>query len=46
LQAALKKANKPYEWYVVANEGHGFYNSENQKTYMKKVLHFLGEYLK
>jgi dipeptidyl aminopeptidase/acylaminoacyl peptidase len=46
LQAALKKANKPYEWYVVDNEGHGFYNPENQKAYMKKVLHFLDEHLK
>lgn len=46
LQAALDKANKPYEWYAIEKEGHGFYNPENQKAYMKKVVSFLGQHLK
>jgi len=46
LREALDKANKPYDWYVVDKEGHGFYNPENQKAYMKKVLYFLDKHLK
>lgn len=46
LREALDKINKPYEWYVVDNEGHGFYNPSNQKAYMKKVLSFLDKHLK
>ncbi|MGB1263515.1 MAG: alpha/beta hydrolase family protein [Cognaticolwellia sp.] len=45
LRAALDKAKKPYEWYAVDHEGHGFYNPENQKAYMRKVLSFLGNHL-
>lgn len=46
LRESLDKANKPYEWYVIEKEGHGFYNPENQKAYMKKVVRFLQENLK
>lgn len=45
LQDALDEANKPYEWFVVEDEGHGFYNPKNQKAYMKKVLNFLEKHL-
>jgi dipeptidyl aminopeptidase/acylaminoacyl peptidase len=45
LRDALEKANKPYEWYVMDKEGHGFYNPENKKIYMKKVVSFLNENL-
>jgi len=45
LKKALDKANKPYEWLVVDKEGHGFYNPENQKAYMKKVVAFLDKHL-
>jgi dipeptidyl aminopeptidase/acylaminoacyl peptidase len=45
LRNALDNAKKPYEWYVVDKEGHGFYNPENQKTFMKKVLSFLNQHL-
>ena len=46
LRDALDKADKTYEWYVVDKEGHGFYNPENQKAYMRKVLNFLKQHLK
>ncbi len=45
LREALDDANKPYEWFVVDKEGHGFYNPENQKNYMKKVVSFLDKNL-
>ncbi len=45
LRSALDKANKPYEWYVVDKEGHGFYDPENQKAYMRKVVNFLRKHL-
>lgn len=45
LQEALDKAKKPYEWFVIDKEGHGFYNPVNQKAYMKKVLLFLNKNL-
>jgi len=45
LKEALDKANKPYQWYVMEKEGHGFYNPANQKAYMSKVLSFLDKHL-
>lgn len=45
LQDALDDANKSYEWFVLEDEGHGFYNPKNQKAYMKKVLNFLDKHL-
>jgi len=45
LREALDEAEKPYEWFVVDNEGHGFYNPENQKAYMRKVVSFLDKHL-
>lgn len=45
LRQALKKSDKPYEWFVVDKEGHGFYNPENQKAYMNRVVDFLDQHL-
>jgi len=45
LREALDKADKPYEWFAVDKEGHGFYNPDNQKAYMNKVVDFLDENL-
>ena len=45
LRAALDKENKPYEWFAIDKEGHGFYNAETQKTYMRKVITFLNKHL-
>lgn len=46
LRNALDDANKPYEWFVLDKEEHGFYNPENQKAYMRKVISFLNQHLK
>lgn len=46
LRKALDKANKSYEWFTVDKEEHGFYNPENQKAYMIKVVSFLNQHLK
>ncbi|WP_281556463.1 alpha/beta fold hydrolase [Thalassomonas sp. RHCl1] len=45
LRTALDKANKGYEWFVVDDESHGFFNPENQKAYMNKVVKFLDSHL-
>jgi len=45
LKEALDEAKKPYEWFIVDKEGHGFYNPKNQKAYMKKVVGFLDKHL-
>ena len=45
LRKALDKANKSYEWFTVDKEEHGFYNPENQKAYMRKVVSFLNQHL-
>jgi dipeptidyl aminopeptidase/acylaminoacyl peptidase len=46
LRSALDKIKKPYEWYMVDKEGHGFYKPANRKAYMKKVVSFLDKHLK
>lgn len=45
LRKALDKAGKTYEWFAVDKEGHGFFNPDNQKAYMKKVVEFLDKNL-
>ena len=45
LKSALEKANVSYQWFVIENEGHGFYNPDNQKRYMHKVKSFLDKHL-
>ncbi|GAA0822771.1 S9 family peptidase [Colwellia asteriadis] len=45
LRDSLDKANKSYEWFFIDKEGHGFYNPETQKAYMRKVITFLDKHL-
>ena len=45
LRESLDQENKSYEWFVLDKEGHGFFNPENQKAYMNKVLSFLDKNL-
>ncbi len=45
LRESLDRENKSYEWFVLDKEGHGFFNPENQKAYMNKVLSFLDKNL-
>ncbi len=45
LKNALDKVNTPYLWHVVDKKENGFYNPENQKAYMKKVVSFLDKNL-
>ncbi|MFT7684815.1 MAG: dipeptidyl aminopeptidase/acylaminoacyl peptidase [Candidatus Azotimanducaceae bacterium] len=44
LREALKTHNKPHEWFVKSNEGHGFYNGENQAQYLNAILAFLDKH--
>lgn len=41
LREALQKHNKPHEWFVKSNEGHGFYQGENRAQYLNAILGFL-----
>lgn len=41
LREAMDKAHKPYEWFIRGKEGHGFYNINDEREYMKTVLAFL-----
>lgn len=45
LRSALDKERKTYEWFAIDKEGHGFYNAETQKNYMRKVVTFLNKHL-
>ncbi|KAG1434865.1 hypothetical protein G6F56_014164 [Rhizopus delemar] len=45
MEAALKKAGSPVESLYVKNEGHGFYNLANQRTYYSRLLAFLSRSL-
>ena len=45
LRAALEKANKQYDWYVLDKDGKGTYSPESQKQYMKHVVKFLSQHL-
>ncbi|MDO6427266.1 prolyl oligopeptidase family serine peptidase [Thalassotalea sp. 1_MG-2023] len=45
LRKSLDKINKPYEWFVLEKETHGFHDPINQTAYMKKVVQFLKEHL-
>lgn len=46
LKAALDQAGKPYEWYLFDDEAHGFYDEQNQQTYLRKIQQYLGTQLK
>lgn len=43
MKAALEKNNKKYIWMVMAGEGHGFRNPENQVKFYGAVEQFLKE---
>lgn len=45
LRGELDDANKSYEWFAIDKEGHGFYNPETRKIYMRKVVKFLDKHL-
>ena len=45
LISALKKANHPYEYQLLEDEGHGFYKPEHRAEYYKNVLRFLNQHL-
>lgn len=44
-RAALDKYNKPYEWVVYAEEGHGFNRDENLFDFYRRAESFLAKYL-
>ncbi|MGH8713581.1 MAG: alpha/beta fold hydrolase [Casimicrobiaceae bacterium] len=44
-RAALDKYNKPYEWVVYPEEGHGFNRDENLFDFWHRVERFLAKYL-
>jgi dipeptidyl aminopeptidase/acylaminoacyl peptidase len=45
LRRELKKAKKPFEWFVKANEGHGFRKEDNRLELYRKVDEFLAKNL-
>ncbi|HKI74491.1 MAG TPA: prolyl oligopeptidase family serine peptidase, partial [Pseudomonadales bacterium] len=44
LRAAMDKAHKKYQWFIKGREGHGFYNDDDERQYLKTVLKFLHRY--
>nr|WP_269203528.1 prolyl oligopeptidase family serine peptidase [Pseudoalteromonas luteoviolacea] len=42
---ALNKAKKPYENYLLDNEGHSFYKAQHRLAYYQTVLVFLNKHL-
>jgi dipeptidyl aminopeptidase/acylaminoacyl peptidase len=45
LRRALDKAHKPYEWFTVPREGHGFYTEEHRRQFYEKLEAFLASHL-
>ena len=45
MRGALDKNNKPYEWVVYADEGHGFNKDENRFDFYRRVDAFLAKNL-
>ena len=45
MRSALDKYNKPYEWVVYADEGHGFNKDENRFDFYRRVDAFLAKNL-
>lgn len=41
MKSALKKANHPYEWMELKNEGHGYNSEKNKQNIYTKILAFL-----
>ncbi|WP_105166630.1 S9 family peptidase [Pseudoalteromonas sp. T1lg23B] len=46
LVAALKKAERPFEYMLLESEGHGFYKAKHRQEYYNTVLAFLNKNLK
>jgi dipeptidyl aminopeptidase/acylaminoacyl peptidase len=44
MEAAMKKAKKPYETLIKANEGHGFYDVKNRTEVYERMEAFLRKY--
>ena len=45
MRAALTAAGRPPEWFLVADEGHGFYNTANRTAFYEKLEAFLGRHI-
>lgn len=45
LRATLEKDNKPYDWLVEPNEGHGFYSEEHNTERYKRMEAFLKKFI-
>ena len=45
MRNALNSANKPYEWMLAKNEGHGFYATKNLKEFYERLEQFLAKHL-
>ncbi|WP_105253530.1 alpha/beta hydrolase family protein [Pseudoalteromonas sp. T1lg75] len=43
---ALKKAKHPYQYVLLEDEGHGFYNESHRLHYYQQVMAFLDQHLK
>jgi len=41
LKRAFDKINKNYEWLLLSNEGHGYYDENNRLLVYKKIVDFL-----
>jgi dipeptidyl aminopeptidase/acylaminoacyl peptidase len=45
LTKALDKAGKPYQYFEISNEAHGYYDEANRSNVYSKVLKFLQQHL-
>ncbi|MBE1160472.1 S9 family peptidase [Dyella acidiphila] len=45
MRAALDAAHKPYEWLTKPDEGHGFYNEQNNVDMYNHLQAFLAKYI-
>ena len=45
LRDRLDELDKPYEWMLKENEGHGFYRPENRLELYQRMLAFLDKYI-
>ena len=46
LTDALDRAKKPYLYYPIGQEGHGYYDEENRLFVYQKIIDFLAKHLK
>ena len=45
LMTAMDKNNKPYQFLLLKDEGHGYYDEDNRITVYKKLLAFLDKHI-